>query len=196
MRKFSHVLFGLIITCTSIARADDEAIAWSWNCAVSGGYQLEVLPEGQLRPLLQISDKSSIQIDVIMASQATIDACGVRTIPKQYYVILKGKDLGPIFNEGLCAQRLEPRNRTYPIGSGKLPDFEGFEASEIYGSATSSLLVHREDADWRFTLTTTYLMTARESRRIRATAPIPGVIAKPQSSVSLMMGDCVMEKGK
>lgn len=190
-------LFVLTFTLLSgsVVFASDEPIKWSWRCAISGVYQVEVLPNGTVRPTTEIADKTPIEIVVKEADRTTLEACGTRNSSYQYYIQLSGNNLANFYKNGLCSQRVELHYDTLHVRPGRFPDLEGVESAEIYGTVRS-LLVHRDDAEWRFILSSTSLLTARESRRLKATVPIPGLKFDPEASSSLLTGECVMTAGE
>jgi hypothetical protein len=153
---------------------------------------MEVLPNGNIVPTTNISDKTPIEIVVRKESQSTLAACGVRNIPTQYFIELNGRNLANFYKNGPCAQRVETHYKTYPVGDRRLPDLEGIEAAEVY-ETVRSLIVHRDDADWRFILSSTSLITARDSRQLRATVPMQNYTVPPPAAATwLLTGECIM----
>jgi hypothetical protein len=75
---------------------------------------------------------------------------------------------------------------------------QGHDAIERVSATSSqrtSLIVMRDDADWRFIASWTDLDTARSAREMDITHPIPNYHRTPAARVSMMTGECIMTSG-
>lgn len=177
-----------------MSRAETDPIRWAWQCGISNDYQVEILPSGQVRPGTGISDKTPIEIVVRKAVPDAVQACGNGNGTSEYFAEINGTNMAEFFRHGLCSQRLKV-NYDYHIAEGGAPDLKRIEAAEVYGGVRS-LLVARDDADWRFTFSSTDLLTSREARRLRVAVPNPRIVGNPDANISILSGECVMTSGQ
>jgi hypothetical protein len=178
-----------------MAHADDDPLKWSWRCAVSGFYEMEVHPDGTVKPTTDYSDRTPIEIIIKEAGQNTQEYCVWDKYPIHYYVEIKGNQLAARYSIGSCDQSVQIDTKLTHVGN------QSFQALEQVESVTThyrpmSLLVHRDDADWRFVLSSTDLTTVRESRQLRATFPQPQITFDPKASTWFLTGECVMTAGQ
>jgi hypothetical protein len=181
MRNQACSLLALIILlCGFPAYADDDPIKWSWKCASSGYYGMEVLPNGTYRPLTDAA--STLEIRVRVSNDWKM--CGA----SEYYIELSGNEFASLYDDLPCSQQV----KLFFTQLNKQGDLETLDANIGH---SMSLLVHRDDVEWRFVLSDTSLITARESRKLRIMAPNPKTNYDASANISMLTDECIITSG-
>jgi len=195
MRLPGCLLLGFTLLCGSMAHADDDPLKWSWNCGVSGFYGMEVLRDGTVKPLTDYSDRTPVEIDVKEAGQDLQETCAAwgKSLTR-YYIEIKGNQLATRYNVSSCEQSVQIDTESTHIGNQSFNTIEKIESVTTFYSPFT-LLVHRDDAGWRFVLSYTDLMTAQDSRQLRATLPQGSISYDPKAGVWFLTGECILTTG-
>src|SRR5271166_5346649 len=87
-RLIALPLLGAALFVDAPASGDDDPVRWTWSCAVSGYYDLSVLPNGDMRPT-KGSSPDPLQIYVRSVGEKTREQCGWGWQQK-YFLEFKG----------------------------------------------------------------------------------------------------------
>jgi hypothetical protein len=188
---FGLPLLGVTLLCSFAASADNDPIVWSWLCGVSGYYIMDVLPGGKFEPRLDSEDRT-VEIVVRRKGKETRRMCALST---EYYVEMTDFLHFHFDKYNPCEQMVWVK-----IGSvreGRAQDHDTIEELHASDSVQESVIVKRDDADWRFIESSTYLATALDVREGKAARPLSPNFPSPraEASVSMISGACIMTAG-
>jgi hypothetical protein len=174
---------------TSKAYADGDPVILSWQCGMSGFYELDVTPNGNVNPTTDYSQRTSIKIVVRDAGAYKRKVCGWDEHSRHLYIELSGNDIVELYNRDYCSQIMKVFRQSRQVGG---------QSTWLLKSITGvflgpmSVVVAKDDADWRYIMSFTDLTTSRESREMRILHP-KFKLFDPKASTSFVTGECILE---
>lgn len=115
--------------------------------------------------------------------------CGWNEHSRHLYIELSGNDLVEIYNSDYCSQIVKEDSQVDRAGSQNVPALNKV-TGVLLRSSPMSVVVDKEDVDWRFILSLTDLTTVRDSRRLRILVPKLGNSFDPKASTWFITGEC------
>jgi hypothetical protein len=174
MKKGLLTIIAVILMGPRPTHAEDDPIKYAWTCASSTLYGVTVQPGGQSIPFAgdpgDCANKSPV------------------------YVELKDNRLEYEYSKP-CDQKintiLRPHSEGLVYGFNTRPD--EFSA-EIGASAPMSLIIERDDVEWRFIISMTELLTSKGARELRYGHNDQSIQWKSEAKVSFITGECILKK--
>jgi hypothetical protein len=183
----------------------DDNVKWEWKCRPSGFYGMDVSPNGQFKPIAEQSMSASLGIRVHYSP----GMCGDPYMHDSYVIEITGNKLfGGLVNQTSCEDymNLEFKDTPKPA-KGQAPEpcredgcghpLERLEDSVARSTSPVSIILQRDDNDWRFIMSVTELTTEREERKTRILVPPqPGIKYEALANSVFLTGECLLTLGK
>ena len=216
MRKSARRSFGILFLFwvqahaevphdeSNLFLAEVEPIKWQWTCKSMGYYEATVFPNGSFVPV-KSNESKQIKIIIKEPKAFTSDYCSWKD-KHDYYIELFGADFLVLQDQDICDQQItygithtnEPGSSQKFKSSGFPKPSETFKdrplnavSANLRTSRPISLILVKDDGDWRFILSSTNLETEKSARELRVGSTFAYDI-KSSASLWMLTGECIM----
>jgi len=137
----------------------------------------------------------SIEVTVRDAGKFKRNVCGWDERSKHFYIDLSGSELARFYNHDYCAQIVKEETQEHHTGGQSALVLNKITGT-LAGSSPMAIVLDRDDADWRFILSTTSITTSWDSRRIKVLDPYLPAPPPPEAGIAFVTGECILETGQ
>jgi hypothetical protein len=154
---------------------------WQWSCSTLAFYGMDVTPDGNYKPF---GENRPAKITIKLINDKTDESCQAN----HYHFEIddnSGLFSAQPYETNSCTQLLQLHKHT-------TSELENAEGIVIY-PRQMTVVITRDDNDWRFVLSKTHLSTTRSTRMSKIEVPQVAQFFTPEARVNFVTGECIMQ---